>query len=231
VFDYWNWGRQPDDPGLCNGSIDGPELADQSVVVFASHEHGDHYDPGIFGWRDTVSEITYVLGCQPEDEEAADYVFAAARQNLTVEGAGKASDVHITTLESNDSGVGFMVEVDGLVIFHPGDHANRQRDFSGPYKAEIDHMVAAGFKPDIAFLPISGCGFGDQEAVQLGAYYALEQLTPKVFMPMHSGGNSQRYREFVDDSQADFPQIQMIAVENDGDYFRYTKTEEAREAL
>ncbi|MFH1313728.1 MAG: ankyrin repeat domain-containing protein [Candidatus Eisenbacteria bacterium] len=214
VFDYFDQGNEPSQPALCNGNINPVELAGETVTVFASHEHGDHYDPMIFDWRETLPNVTYVLGCEPEDTPAP-YEYAAPRTSRTING------MKVSTIESNDTGVGFIVEVDGLVIFHAGDHANRQRDFSGPYQAEIDHLAAGGMKPDIAFMPVSGCGFGDQEAVKLGVHYALGTLKPSVFIPMHGGRNSYRYHEFIGDCMDKFTNVQMEAPRNRGDHFRY----------
>ena len=215
IFDYWDQGQTSADPCLCNGHICAKEIGDLDVAVFASHEHGDHYDPLIFGWREKIPNIKYFLGCQPADAASQDYVYVGPRQTRTVDG------MKIVTIESNDSGVGWVVEVDGVQIYHAGDHANRHQDFSGPYQAEIDYLADLGVKPDLAFMPISGCGFGDQEAVKMGVHYAIETLQPAVFIPMHSGGNSFRYHEFVGDCEAKFPQTEMLAVDFRGDHFLY----------
>jgi L-ascorbate metabolism protein UlaG (beta-lactamase superfamily) len=213
VFDYFNQGRDPAEPGLCNGHILPSELRGENVTVFATHEHRDHYDPLIFGWREDLPNVTYVLGCQPDD--ATGYEYTGPREERRING------MTVTTIESNDTGAGFFIQVDGLAIFHAGDHANRQRDFSGPYKAEIDFLAARGQVPDIAFMPISGCGFGDQEAVKMGVHYAIETLKPRVFFPMHAGGAEHRYREFIADCKNNFPQTQMRAADARGDHFRY----------
>jgi ankyrin repeat protein len=214
VFDYFDQGNEPSQPSLCNGNISPAELAGETVTVFGSHEHGDHYDPAIFDWNESLPNVTYVLGCEPE-ETPAPYEYTGPRVTRTING------MKVSTIESNDSGVGFVVEVDGLVIFHAGDHANRQQDFSGPYQAEIDYLAAGGVRPDIAFMPVSGCGFGDQEAVKLGVHYALETLKPTVFMPMHGGRSSYRYHEFIGDCKDKFMNVQMEAPRNKGDHFRY----------
>ena len=215
VFDYFEQGRSPDEQALCNGRIDPAEIAGEKVTVFASHAHGDHFDPMIFDWREKVKDITYVLGCRADS--APPYEFTGPRESRTING------IKVTTIESNDSGVGFILEVDGLVIYHAGDHANRQRDFSGPYKAEIDWLAERGVKPDIAFMPISGCGFGDQEAVKMGVHYTLDTLVPALFLPMHAGMNLTRYQEFIDDCGDRFPETKMEAVQHRGDEVRYKK--------
>jgi ankyrin repeat protein/L-ascorbate metabolism protein UlaG (beta-lactamase superfamily) len=224
VFDYWDQGREPDDPCLCNGHIVPAELADLNVAVFVSHEHGDHYDPSIFAWREQIPAIDYYLGCRPADADGLPYHYVGPRETRTIDG------MQISTITSNDSGVGWVIDVDGIQIYHAGDHANRQQDFSGPYRAEIDHLAAAGVRPDLAFMPISGCGFGDQEAVKLGVHYALENLRPAVFLPMHAGNNSYRYQEFVGDCRGKYPLTKMVAVQNRGDHFLYSGGEIGQQA-
>jgi ankyrin repeat protein/L-ascorbate metabolism protein UlaG (beta-lactamase superfamily) len=213
VFDYADRDRLPSQPGLCNGRIEPSELAGQDVTVFATHEHGDHLDPRIYEWHGRIPGLTYVFGCRPDSAPPFEYM--EGRQMRVING------MEVTTITSNDTGVGFVVNVDGLVIYHAGDHANRQRDFSGPYRAEIEFLAAEGVKPDIAFMPISGCGFGDQEAVKIGVHYALKALQPRVFLPMHAGGGEYRYHEFIAECRDDFPNTQMQAPVDRGDRFRY----------
>ncbi len=214
VFDYFEGNRLADEPCLANGIIAPAEIADEHVTVFVTHVHADHYDPMIFDWRDGVRDITYVLGFEPEGEVPA-HEYTPPRQVREVNG------LTVRTIDSNDTGVGFVVEADGLVLFHAGDHANRLRDFSGTYKAEIEYLAAEGVKPDIAFLPSTGCRFRDQVAVRMGIDYTLETLAPKVFVPMHGGSNSWRYHEIIAEREDKFPQIRMYAPIDEGDVLTY----------
>ncbi len=215
VFDCWENGRKPDEPGIANGFLTPAEMKGLDVTVFVSHAHNDHYSPHIMEWRDAVPGIRYVFGFEPQDVE--DYIFAGPRATVT-EGGMK-----ISTIESNDSGVGFLVEVDGVRILHAGDHANRQRDFSGPFCGEIDYLADGFGKIDIAFLPVSGCGFGDQVAVEKGVFYALEKLDPVVFVPMHGGDNTVRYREYAEEAGKRDLKTSVAAVRTRGDRFYYKK--------
>ena len=217
VFDYFPGGRVPNEPALCNGYIDPKEIAGMNVTVFVSHEHGDHFTPEIFEWADTVPDIRYVMGCSAETE--VPYDLMNPRQVSGFDG------VQVRTIESNDSGVGFLVEVDGITIYHAGDHANRLQDFSGPYCAEIDWLAETGARPDIALMPVSGCGFGDLEAVRMGVNYALEKLQPQVFIPVHSFNNEYRYEEFIGRCRNEFPGIRMMAPTHRGDHYDYRKGE------
>jgi len=212
IFDYWENNRKADQPLLANGWIDPQELIDENVVVFASHEHRDHYDPVIFEWLDVLPKVQYIMGFEPQDVPT--YTYVAPRETKVIDG------IKITSINSNDTGGGFLLEVDGITILHPGDHANRERDFSGTFLPEIDFFKSMNPDIDISFMPISGCGFGDLEAVKLGVYRIFEELNPKIFFPMHSGGAEYRYKDFVEQAQKDgYTNLQMKYSQNNGDKF------------
>jgi ankyrin repeat protein/L-ascorbate metabolism protein UlaG (beta-lactamase superfamily) len=214
VFDYMPPEATPDQPNLLNGCIDAAALANKKVMVFASHEHGDHYNANIFQWRDQIPQITYVMGFRPPN--ATGYEYITPHESRTFDG------VKITTIPANDSGEGFLVEADGLTLFHAGDHACRTRDLSGNYTPEIQFLAQRGARPDIAMLPVSGCNFGDQVAVKIGTEYTLETLQPKLFLPMHGGRQSTpRYRDFIQELGDRFPHSRTETLYCAGDHFMY----------
>jgi L-ascorbate metabolism protein UlaG (beta-lactamase superfamily) len=214
IFDYYTEGDLPDEPSLTNGYINPSEIKGLNVYIFISHVHGDHYNPCIFDWKEEIGHITYIFGFHPED--APEYEFIGPRQKRKIDG------MTISTIESNDSGVGYVVEVNGLTFFHAGDHANQYRDFSGPFCAEIDFISNLKGKIDIAFLPIAGCGFDDQVAVKKGVYYIFKTLTPRFMFPMHAGDYViKKYREFAENAEQDTFDTQIMSAENRGDRFEY----------
>jgi L-ascorbate metabolism protein UlaG (beta-lactamase superfamily) len=215
IFDYFPQGENPTLPGLCNGHINPAEMADYRVAVFASHAHGDHFNPMIFEWREQVEDITYFLGLQPQD--APDYVYMTERMEKTVSG------IELTTIHSTDAGVGLVVEVDGVTIFHPGDHANGRIGLMKEFTDEIDFLAAKGIRPDICFMGIRGCSLGTPDEVKEGIEYTLKTLNPRVFIPMHAGTEGNVYREFVEEMQPRFATIQMVTPENRGDHFVYSR--------
>ena len=214
VFDYWRQNRNPDQPSIANGMINFDEIGDLDVIVLVSHVHRDHYSPEIFTWNDSIPNITYVMGFDPHvpNEE---YLVLEPRTITNVHG------VEVTTIYSNDTGVGFLVEADGVTLFHPGDHANRQRDFSGDYLDEIYYLKDLNKPIDIAFMPISGCNFGDNEAVRLGIHKTFEILEPEIFFPMHSGDYSPNYMEFVEQAYEDGATLSLYYQVFPGDRFYF----------
>lgn len=212
IFDYWKNGKLPDTPGMANGTIDPAEIKDMKVTVFVSHEHDDHFMPAIFDWKKDVKDITYVMGFKPE-KSPGEFVYMGPREKKGING------MKVLTIKSNDSGVGFYVIADGVQIYHPGDHANRKKDFSGPFKKEIDYLAGMGLKPDISFAPVSGCGFGDLEAVKKGVYYTVKKLGAKSVFPMHSVGDPFRYVKFAKVAKKDGFDIPFCCAANSGDWF------------
>jgi hypothetical protein len=172
--------------------------------------------PEIFTWRKTLPKITYIMGFKPENAEG--YTLLPNREKKELNG------LEITAIESNDSGQGYFVKVDGVSIFHPGDHANRQRDFSGPFKKEIDFLADLGLKADILFAPVSGCGFGDIVAVKKGVLYTIDRLAARSVFPMHAAGGEVRYRDFAREAKAAGYAVPFCLADFSGDHFIVTPT-------
>ena len=226
IFDYWPLGETPSKPGLRNGWINPAELSGRKVAVFASHFHQDHYVPAIFGWKDQVQDITYFLGLKPRDAVPA-YEYMEGRNE------NQCGDIKLTTIPSTDAGVGMVIEVDGLTIFHAGDHTNGRNALMGEFSNEIDFLRDKGIQPDICFMGILGCSLGNPAQVKDGVIYALETLKPKVFIPMHAQTRENAYREFIDGIKDQFGSVQMVAPGNRGDHFVYSKGKitDPREAI
>jgi len=213
VFDYYKRPNRPDTPFLANGCINPEEIKGLKTVVFSSHSHGDHYMPEIFQWKKQGVDATYVLGFKPKEEE--EYILMGPRKTRTI------GEMEVTTIKSNDAGVGFFVKVDGVSIYHPGDHTNRKNDFSEPFKEEIDFLAQKGLTPDLMFSPLTGCGATDQGSVKKGLYYTVKKIQPKTIFPMHALGQENRYEAFALEVKEKGLKTPVLAASNCGDYFVY----------
>jgi L-ascorbate metabolism protein UlaG (beta-lactamase superfamily) len=187
VFDYWNRGADPAHPCLANGHIVPAEIADQKTIVFVSHEHADHFDSTIFNWRGPVRDITYVYGFRPE--ELPQYAQAPypgpAYEYVGPRDTKRIGDLEIATIAANDAGVGFLVKVDGLTLFHAGDHAGWAEGEKQGYICEIDYLSGLTDGVDLAFLNVTGCHAHNPDALKEGLLYALNRVPPKVLIPTH----------------------------------------------
>lgn len=215
VFDYWQRDLEPENMCLNNGWINPEEIKDLDVYVFASHSHQDHFDGKIFGWEKEVKNIHYIFGF--EGDYPVDYSYIAPQNQK------KIGDAKITTIKSNDTGEGFLVEIDGLKILHPGDHANKNTEMTEDYKKEIDFLAEKYNEVDMAFFPISGCGFQNKEAVYGGVYYGMKKLNPKVVIPMHGFNREYEYDNFTEVTSKKFTEVKYYNANFKGDRFQYSK--------
>ena len=180
LFDYC--------PSLVKDPIITPELLQtkQNIYVFVSHSHGDHYDPAILRWAKVNPAITYIF--------SSDIVFnhgSVRCQVLSAYEKWNDPNIQVETFGSTDAGISFLIQVDGLAIFHAGD-LNWWR-WSGETQAEQDHAEKifkaemakiAGRKIDIAFFPVDR---RLEEHYCLGAEYFADMMKPKLLIPMHFG--------------------------------------------
>ncbi len=222
VFDYIPGGRCSDDPCLANGRIHPAEIQGQNLSVFVTHAHNDHYDPVIFDWSKAIEGADYYLGQPPASvpgkvADPPEYVLLEPRVRKKMDG------VDIATIKSTDGGVGIVVRVDGLTIYHAGDHANRTKELEAAFTEEIDYLAGRALSIDMAFVPITGCGFRDPEAVEKGTYYFLEKISPKVMFPMHGADNEYLYTEFAQKAEKRDLSTYFCCAENRGDHFLYSE--------
>ena len=113
VFDYWM------DPARVMDDYLGTT---KQVYVFASHFHEDHFTKEIFKWKDSITNITYILSKDILKRRRAN------REDATVwmaKGATWEDDnLKVIATGSNDSGVSWIIKTEGKTIFHAGDLCN-----------------------------------------------------------------------------------------------------------
>ncbi|MCP4633749.1 MAG: hypothetical protein GY855_12545 [candidate division Zixibacteria bacterium] len=226
IFDYTNMGASPTYPSLSNGHINPDELKDQNVYVFATHEHSDHFDSTIFAWDKAIKNCNYIFGLQPENlpqfrdsgYTGPAYEYFAPRETRTID------NLEISTIESNDAGVGFLVKVDGLEIYHAGDHAGWRAGQRNGFTQEIDFLTKHTTDLDFAFVNVTGCHVQDTIALAEGTKYTLENLKPKLWFPTHGSTREYIYKTFSEkESLINLPSKASCA-QNRGDMFYYNKS-------
>lgn len=213
IFDYQ---EQRDGPqprtrppagGLDSGWVDPAELARDRVRVFVSHSHDDHFDPVIFGWRKSVSDIAYYFGWKAAEDPANHYLVGP---RATYVGDG----LEIVTINSHHSGVpevGFLVKVDGLAIYHNGDYRM-------DYQADFPYLQTHAPRLDLAFV----LGVSD-ESIQYGRQYRdlFDRFRPNAVFPMHAEAGARMYKEFADAYRTRIPGLPVMVPERLGDRFEY----------
>lgn len=212
IFDYFDMNRIGENMGLENGYIDPYEIKDENVFVFVSHKHQDHFDKKIKDWQDIIPDITYISGWY---SKGSVFIGVPPHTDACV------NNVSISTLKSTDEGSGFLINVDGLNIFHGGDHANWEDNEPGvSYYDEIDYIAEKCSNVDIAFIPVVTFSGTIPKCLTEGAIYALEKLNPNAAFPMHGNNREYLYKEFANEQGT--RNFNVVCAEKPGDRFIYT---------
>ncbi len=190
VFDYFNKGLT--------------RLPDKPVLIFASHAHHDHYDPGIFRFVRPDQSVTAIL--------SRDIRRLPAGMEVLRVSPGRDYDlpfgIRLTTLRSTDAGVAFYLKTPEGCIYHAGDlnewvwageSEQYNKQMIGSYRHEIDKLH--GLPVDCAFVPLDP---RQEDDYARGLLYVLRVLAPKHVFPMHYWGKP----EIIDRFLREYPQYQ-----------------------
>jgi L-ascorbate metabolism protein UlaG (beta-lactamase superfamily) len=187
VFDYVsNLGTPSADPaagGFDDGTIEAPDLEGLETFVFASHAHRDHFDRAIMDWAGGGEGVHYFFGWEAGDVAEHHYMVGP---NASAEVSG----VKVYTVNSVPDGipeVAYLVEVDGMWIYHNGDHFVRNDE-------DLDYLAGISSEIDLAFVP----GFAAPGApfFEKGMRF-LERFKPRIVFPMHRGGDEEAAQEWA----------------------------------
>jgi len=219
VFDYVE--TSPQGNQLTHDLRVTPESFDKRhVVVFVSHGHADHFSPAVQGWATRRPDIQYVLGW-PEASLPGAKVMQPhetwASNGLVVRATG-----------STDEGVGFLVTVDGLALYHGGDLARWVDQIDPAFMAEIQWLKDTGQPIDIAFFAIATGGPCEpRPAIWEGVRAAAVALSPRVLIPMHVGCSDRLdlYDRFRTEIGSQLGATQVVAPARIGESFRYRSGE------
>ncbi|MBN1939880.1 MAG: MBL fold metallo-hydrolase [Candidatus Aminicenantes bacterium] len=201
---------RPENPSLNSGWIVPEEIKGLKVRVFVSHSHTDHYDKVIHEWKKTIPDIEYFFGWSvPKDPLT--HAFPGPRTGLISGG------MEIATINSHHSGVpesAWLVEVDGLVIYHNGDCQP-----PNPV-AEHEYLRSKTDRIDLAFIfPI----LDKAEKYGVQNRDLLKRFRVNAAFPMHMTSGDPMYLEFKKVVQAEFPGQPIHLPMRMGQQYTYAK--------
>lgn len=215
VFDYVE--RLPSGTELATSLLLGAQAFDERrVVVFVSHGHADHFDPTVFEWAQERPDIEYVLGSL--DVEGPGIRTMQPRETWSSDG------LVVRTTGSTDQGVGFLVAVDGLVLFHAGDHAIWTEIDREAFIAEVQWLRNSGPPIDVAMFAIAtGVACDPRPSIWEGVRDAALLLAPRVLIPMHVAcpDRLDLYARFRAEVEGQLPATQVFSPERLGEAARY----------
>ena len=171
-------------------------LKDKEIIVFVSHGHEDHYTDKIFKWQENFKDISYVLSSDVEINLEGDNIYIMEPyEKLNLD------NVNIKSFGSTDLGLSFLVNVEGIDVFHAGDlnwwhwegdPEDEKLRMAKEFKDEIDKLTS--FNIDIAFIPVDP---RLDKAFYLAGQYFIQTIKPKYFLPMHFGDNFSISSDFI----------------------------------
>ena len=219
VFDYW-LGEHRELPA--DKRIDEDTLRRyREVYVFISHEHPDHMDPEVFGWRKIVP-VTYVVSMDMPIGTRGKRM--APGDELTL-----SPRVKVKAFESTDLGVSFLVDVCGIRLFHAGDlnfwHWREESTVKEIEEAEeafrraVDPIMKEDI--DVAFFPVDP---RQGRLFDAGANYFIMSVKPRLMIPMHFWGRAEIAVEFARRSRC--RQTEVLAMTRPGEQIRVEMDDE-----
>ena len=192
VFDYWTGehGELPEDKRI---TVDFLKQFRQ-VYVFISHEHPDHLDPVVFTWRNEAP-VTYIVSADMPVGTRGKRM--APGDSLTL-----SPEVSVKAFDSTDLGVSFVVDIQGVHVFHAGDlnfwHWREESTVKEIEEADDAFRQAvepiAREKIDLAFFPVDARQGLMYDA---GANYFIMCVKPRLLIPMHFWGRAEIAMEFA----------------------------------
>ncbi len=177
-------------------------LGEKDTIVFSSHGHPDHFNLQIFEWEDYNPNIKYILSHDISIEQKKENIFVMLPYDEI-----QVDDVKIKAFGSTDLGISYLIHYAGISIFHAGDLnwwywwqdvPDEIAKAEVQFKAEVAKIK--GESIDIAFFPVDP---RLEHKYCVGADYFIQEIAPKVLIPMHFGDNlevSNRYAERMKDS-------------------------------
>lgn len=171
-----------------------PEMdVTKPIFVLSSHGHSDHYNPEIFSQL-AVSGMQHIRAVLSEDIEVPVTI-----DTLQVS-PGKEYDLgssqKLTTFQSTDLGVAFLIEDQGSLIYHAGDLNDwvweeetdlYNQQMTANYRKQI-HLLAEKLdhkQIDVAFVVLDPRQEKDYDR---GLCFFLENIPAKQVYPMHYWG-------------------------------------------
>ena len=214
VFDYWR--TSPRGGELKQGVINPSSLSGKDVVVFVSHRHGDHFNPEILEWQGKIGKLRTILS---DDISPVPDVFMLGPHRRL-----EQPDFVVETLRSNDEGVAFLVEIDGMLIYHAGDlnwwhwegePEDYNRGMAESYRKEIHRLE--GKSIDLAFVPADP-RLGEQ--YRWGIDLLLETVDVKLVVPMHFGKDTKVVDKLISDPASAPYRDRILHITKRGQSFR-----------
>ena len=219
VFDFYEDSLGPNSGCLHSDLLRRPV----PLYVLASHFHADHFNPHIFSWREQKADVRYILSKDIWRHRRSCCRDVEAHW-LIKDGTYTDDQLSVRAFGSTDVGVSFLLETEGLKIFHAGDLNNWHwseestpqeiRKAEGDYLAEIRDLQQESPAVDVALFPVDRRMGRDY---MRGALQFVERIKTRIFVPMHFGDDYEGGNAFR--PQAEAHGCRFLTIDHRGESF------------
>ncbi len=158
----------------------------KALYIFSSHSHRDHFNYDVLSWFNKKPNTYYILSSDIKVYNKIDNLYIVREDDeLTI------NNVKLNVFGSTDEGVSFLINIDGLNLFHAGDlnwwkwtddTAEEEKAMEDAFKNIISKILSFGAKIDVCFFPVDR---RLEYNYLCGGEYFIKMLKPKLFIPMH----------------------------------------------
>lgn len=205
--------------------------SEKKIFVFASHKHGDHFNPDIFTLHGKYNNIEYVLSSDIKLSNEKLYKFGEANGILDKIISVKPSNQYemfdqsqrriiLKTLKSTDCGVAFLLQYQGRTIYHAGDlnlwvwkEESKQHNNNMTALFQKEMNILKGIPIDIAFVPLDP---RQQEYYYMGLESLLNTAKIKYAFPMHFWEKPSVIQQFKTERAESIHDTKVIDIYKDG---------------
>ncbi len=203
----------------------------KKLFVFASHKHGDHFNPIIFRLAEQYPKTQFILSSDIRvgkanvekygvSEDVLDQIISVKpykEYNIQVT---QEDSIRLDTLKSTDCGVAFLLHYEGKTIYHAGDlnhwvwkeeTKQSNNDMTAKFNAQM--KLLEGKWIDIAFAPLDP---RQEEWYYLGLEKLLNTAKLGRVYPMHFWGKPEIIQQFKLERSLNFNGADVIEVQYPG---------------
>lgn len=211
---------------------DMPKLdVNKKLLVFVSHNHGDHFNPEIFNLYKEHPNVTYLISSDVKlnDKTITKYgiteeiyrVIKVVKPNQEYDIIDEDSNpILIRTLKSTDSGVAFLIHYKEKTVYHAGDlnlwmWKGEDKQFNNDMRANFYKEISKleNINIDVAFVPLDP---RQEEWYGLGMDALLNTTKVSYVFPMHFWDKPETVGKYKKDMEAKQISANIMDVNQEG---------------
>lgn len=192
------------------------KIRDTDLYVFSTHSHHDHFNRNTEDLSVYTKNITYLFS---EDIVKKNPKFKTLEScyKIKPDQDYRIKDLEVYSFLSNDEGVAFLIKANDLTIYFGGDLANWKWD---DLSVQEQRFLVDYFSEVLAKLkdwPIQ-IAFSNTDARLknwAGAAQFIETIKPRLFVPMHTFGDTETITKFMNENP--YLETEIFKYRNPGD--------------